>query len=1844
MLTTILILVLLASLLFFYMGTRVEKRGVYDPDKVVKSLVVSYAWIICGLLCWLIIGFIGLGKSGSPKIPLDKLRRISHTGYYCLPQEKIIITGNDTGEGFKNEILSENEEIILKPVWKKDPESYTTDSWELSYRVYNQPLRLDGECINFPEDWWLNPDDTLVIVYKEKNQSSRYISIKWLSKVSGFPFKKLKNFYYFNQGEFAVDKAGTPQLERQFDNDILLTKKILKEGLNLYSLIRHSLEGRRITVNIPEWWTIAGQIRFIRKEKGNASSDMGVHIADELFKSREKNQDNPFRFFRRTKNNDFIELQPIDPKLNYTTIPSKTKISYGFGVKDQFSLLLSDNTTETPLLGNVMEVRFEQPLSWPLPPQIDKKKDFIITSSSEHIALDGYLIHGADNLNPFYAKAAFNRSEDSLSLVVNDGRIRKSYKLDEPIYLGDFKNGVSLSLTELKPAVSYTGLLAVIFIVAATLVFSMLIRFEREMRQRLDLAWALIWGLTLTILSVRLILSYRVSLLPPQYIDTLQLVNVFHKSLKLSIKALLVTPIFLLLVRFIAVHWGEIKYRLKKLFQKLPVLKGAAPGKVVKLRDKFRIYLLLFFLIILLLGLLGTNESFIGRINIIAHILVISLIAVFARRIFYSNDRRERLLFFLTVIGAPILIGLVIKDFGFLIYEIPLSICIVAAWLCSTSRRRAAWIGILLIALLTLLLFVAPHVPGIPFLQKAVHLGFPDNVFYRVVKFKGAEESLLLSRSSDDISMTMLLRNSHQNWQMLHYASRGIAAPKGYGQAPLSDTGMTYPTAMSDCVFSIFLLSEHGGSAGTALILIYIMLGAVCLYGACSLPDMYKHRLIPLTAIGAFFAFNSLYMACANLGLTIFTGQNIPLLGLYSLSDLVQGSILIAFITFLFREGIEADCPSDNPRVYVPLLAFIIITFLLVVILCPLRMGQLAKPGSSYLKDHNFSGQLFQSIKDHLPGFKDMRDPGKPLELKGETLLRRPFGKLKPIEKIFVEQFNNRPDKFNPDGGLIYLEKNPDYRQGERKNIVRINRNYFILRSPFDKNRMWRGQIASAEEESAPTIMALSYPCTVSMSESGHAASISMDSRRSRRDVHTNRKVLIKARSIAFFELIRSGNKLELIPKDNPGWSLYIDGEKIETHFNQSKELKQYNLIVIENIQAEKASRYNLIYLGMQSPVLAFVQWRNGDDCRIFPGGAVFPMAYTLGKTADYMANCSMEIPDKLSLTLDFDLHTNLQKEIDGYGRNHETYMKRRNLSDTKVLAAAVMDSFSGEIVALPSWPSFNPGDPRFEENLLKLSPLDHSKLLRNNNLRNHAVGSTIKPLIFSAASAGFHGKLDPAQLVIYHKKEPVTETALPDVKCPHTFLGKIPFSEWDCRQPVYTESNARDYLVYSRNYTEVAMGMLGMLLGKADLDKILVPDAVNFDLEYNGYKYALDFTKVKDSPFTLEDRYPVPRTSAMNDTILFKNLEALYDVGLSGNTQDILFSKGQVFLPFFFKMFNEAVEQENDRKSEAILKKLKSNDFLDEVSPEPVNFRPKDFQSIRSDLISFFLGGASCRWNNIHIMEALTRIVTGYRVKARLELNKEEIPVTAGPMPAPINEDSNWKNVNLIDPLEDVGEEGTAAGLSGIVHPPYRIVYKTGTMEERYEKVESEMLFFLIGRWDNEKGNFVPGETLSCYLYMEDSKAMDDQAMKKFMFARPIIITLKNYLEAALKEKIDKSKNDYGMNIEEEEKVDRQAGVLGLSEIEGFYTAMSKNEDRGKNFMTLDIKKLSGSINSWNVQCSLSTYEDIKKVPGTFDSDEGAIYVKGIGIGKIGRNNDGKIIIDFFIDNKEVRFVQNNK
>ncbi len=430
---------------------------------------------------------------------------------------------------------------------------------------------------------------------------------------------------------------------------------------------------------------------------------------------------------------------------------------------------------------------------------------------------------------------------------------------------------------------------------------------------------------------------------------------------------------------------------------------------------------------------------------------------------------------------------------------------------------------------------------------------------------------------------------------------------------------------------------------------------------------------------------------------------------------------------------------------------------------------------------------------------------------------------------------------------------------------------------------------------------------------------------------------------------------------------------------------------------------------------------------------------------------------DRLALNVDIVLNRSLQRALANYARQNANYNPYRLRPNR--LAVTVMDPFTGKVLAMPSWPLFDPGKPEYEALIGKIPESTRSRFQYNHNLTNHIAGSTIKPIVFSTmAAALWRRQWDLGQITILNRGDGYSPA--PDEKPPihpHTKVGKIKIAMWDCNSND-PESDMGKFLTKSRDYPEGVLGMLGMVMDEQDISKVLIPTENGPDIRYRGRGYTLDLTKVSETgtAFSLKDQFAggfatTRAPEAINGTILFDGLSTMFDFNNRDTDEVWLRRSSSNFLPM---LSNEKLQ-------------LDRNNYIDNIIPASMNMAGGNFQDIRGGLISCFLGGGDCGFNNVRMAEAGARIATGQRVVARLE----NTPDTAWPdMPEPLKNVS-WRNAHIIEPMQEAGEEeGTADVLSSLVRLPaqYKAIYKTGTILEGDKARESETLMFIIGRWQN--------------------------------------------------------------------------------------------------------------------------------------------------------------------------------
>lgn len=1709
------------------------------PGSAGRSIALKlsgHAWFLALLSGAFILHFLGWERSGAPPGPETAPYRLEHTGFYTVLGEALTFRSDRTARAARLSALHAGESLTLEP---REEGAF---SWLLEADADALPLRIDGTCVNLPDSHWLRPGDTLVLEDPGRN---RFLTVQW--KID--PEDGSQRWFY-NQG--ALDQG---RQVPDFAEPLLIEERTLQEGLRLSAMVQHRLpralrrlESAAGSADLP-WWNRL----FSRGQARDERLAAGVSLADVKTRYRElfpltrsilwvrqtlHSPESPMgalitpegagspRYFRAGVEGARVQLavteanQPLRWEL-----PGGSRVRYGFGDADAATLVLDPQRHDDRELGLFSYVHFESPRSWGLPE--NPAEGFMIFSREVLLQVDGFQLDSGFDREPFYAKARYLSGHGAFE--VNDGRdflgSRESpnghaaQRPDEIFRLGG-QRGVALRFVRQASPVPYPGPLAVAALLIGAGLFTAEIRCDpKASRQRLDLAWTLLWGFVAVLLVVRLVLAYRVAVLPPTDATVKMVQNVFQKSFWVAFLAIVLIPSLLVLVRWLthAPRWvTRFGWRVSSIAGSLA---GLLPGRLRSVSSSYPPILVVTGLALTLwigMGAITRQDALFGmRVNLIAHLLILVGLAGSARWIVQQGPR-ARVVFALLWLLAPAFIVLA-GDPGFSIHF--LSLVLVALVLAVWNRTRLRRLTVAALVGAALLLVLAPaFLPRLlqvqwidPLVMKLSDLA-GEHIYYRLVVPGVDQEVLARPAEEDAYSMTYFLRNSKQHWQMLLYAAEGASLPRGYGRAPLSRIGMTYPTSMSDCVYAVYVLAEHGGVAGFLLLLLYVGLGAVLVYAAGHLPDLERHRSLALIGVGAAFALAAFYMASANLGLLVFTGQNLPLLSLVSGSDLLVGAVLLALTTVLLRYRLAGEQPV--PFRSQPWVRRITQGYLLVLVLGALALaGRLvALAGDKALRgDFTLEEQVHDRFAANLP------EPGKrkALRLDREEIRVDSPDLLSWPEKQFVRAFELQSDRYDPLAGFYYLE--PTDTPAEPR--LRINRSYLNLASPFKPPAPWGGVIEARGEE-LPALSLLGQGLTLwprSSSQGGHTIRLHEDEPHLPEPEELSNWIVLAWRGTNLCQLSNKEGKLfveSYASSDDLRFQVHVDGEPLRPLEERALTGKEVLRITGEIVgDRHRRLAYSLMYLGRQRPVIAFSTWRNGKLRRVVSEGSLARLAEDLGKALDERgAERRPALPSSLTLTVDDALQQKLERSLadwmDRIYSDADPPHRRRGLSLT------VLDAFSGEILALPSLPAWKiartSGRPGLQQPPERL-------WVRNDNLRNHAIGSTIKPVLFAAVASGYWPTVDIGQLAVRHDN--ACGPGSPGAIHPHCSLAGIRLeTTWDCLQggEALGLIDARSFLVESRNFYAGVLGLLGTAVEPRDWSSIVVPGRTPTDgatlVAYGNIPHAasLAWAPPERSSFTLADRNsPNLRVTELKKSILFRQLPAVF--GLESGLESGSGAPYREYLLRKMETFYPALSGTGAEESSG----------LEAAMPDLQSLRADSFHSIRRHLLSLFLGGGTAgRWNNIRLAEAAARLATGQAVEAHLGQGSDQSQ-DFEPLPEPLSR-QDWRVAHLIEPLRSVATTGTARDLRGTVtsaeQDGYRILVKTGTLEELpppagRQHYENETLLFVIGKWND--GSFVQGLTLSGVLHLQDSKPADRREWVRAEVAQPILSDLLAYLKA---------------------------------------------------------------------------------------------------------------------------------
>ncbi len=703
----------------------------------------------------------------------------------------------------------------------------------------------------------------------------------------------------------------------------------------------------------------------------------------------------------------------------------------------------------------------------------------------------------------------------------------------------------------------------------------------------------------------------------------------------------------------------------------------------------------------------------------------------------------------------------------------------------------------------------------------------------------------------------------HQRWQMLAYQSANGA---GYFGAPLSNVGMTYPTTLSDAAFSVYLVGEHGHLAGVMVIGLLLAL-AFAMFRAAWLAASSRNQKANargLYAIGGVFGCASVYMALANLWVIPFTGQNVPFLSLNSWKDLVlNGTLLVAAILLIAYPGSWSSQTDPAARKDAAKNA----------------VGWWAFPGLLAF------GWLFLSANLMLPG----GDPAHAFNLSSSTLsavqqtvdsAQEEVGQRQiPLEETAAIRGASpfiRSVVANFDSGQV--TKTPIVEARRAGSRLSVDKRFYLLRSPFDKDPgvAWHGALTAVGHISRHQLVVGGSRVPIVLESGRGAGQIFLGKPVKPMTVQTidikQLEPLKNSRrltSVDYGGIKLDGNRVMLRWKDfgKPG-SILVNGKIPDLKFNEL-EINESDIVSLEYTGPDGIPlKLSLHYLGPTESKLASVVWRNGRFSRTFPQGADFPLAYTIGEIGDEVARTAPKKPGNVQLSVDMQLQRDLETELRSWARSRSRLVDRGSTMPDGLpfTAVSVLDSMSGQIRALAALPQV---DPREDFGHVEDRFLNESDALIASHsswtLVNRTIGSTIKPLSFSALNSQLDSKTfdltklhvsETAAVEFYVDKDGRSLRAYRQLGDIHLKRGKGLGSKENPRQDV----DMFTYLKDSRTWPAIVTSTIGLVADKShpaemkdELSKMLTPSSRG-PLSMDGQRLALHPWRSATSPVSKRD------------------------------------------------------------------------------------------------------------------------------------------------------------------------------------------------------------------------------------------------------------------------------------------------------------------------------------------------------------------------------------------------------
>jgi hypothetical protein len=449
-----------------------------------------------------------------------------------------------------------------------------------------------------------------------------------------------------------------------------------------------------------------------------------------------------------------------------------------------------------------------------------------------------------------------------------------------------------------------------------------------------------------------------------------------------------------------------------------------------------------------------------------------------------------------------------------------------------------------------------------------------------------------------------------------------------------------------------------------------------------------------------------------------------------------------------------------------------------------------------------------------------------------------------------------------------------------------------------------------------------------------------------------------------------------------------------EIPLGQSARLKDGDWIQFAVRRGDtEPQRHTFIYSSSDiARTLSGSRRRNGREQRFtVPNTLGFVSAFVSGMNDLTRAAVHVEEASSLrgldvELTVDKLLHDQMTDKLRGFVENRNRAESRRS---RPIRASATMiDVFSGNVLALPSFPSNSQDLRRFRY----LSTRQRRRLLQNQNFVRHPIGSAAKPFWLSAVLsefpflAGFkvpgHGEQPDHPTVLGHELQPRGYGTLghPSEVNVHDFL------RLSCNKYLV------DLVTFAIAVKPGSVSACRGLPAIPDIDDCFELEELDLD---SGDQFQVGTSRVRKRPVLAGHGLDGKLIGLDQDTVFrrFRNI-----------TNTRVFSGGPTLAPdvqreddvdrlerswelwrsasrYYVQPWESLITHLRDEGADEDLTFAR----LGSVSPEAVNLAIDKVDALRGEWTSLLLGGGSSLWNNVQAAEALARLVTGLDVKVNL-------------------------------------------------------------------------------------------------------------------------------------------------------------------------------------------------------------------------------------------------------------------